>query len=48
MSTKNISTKPGLWCLRDQEIFARVCIGLRGATFKVKNAIEKGGDLWSR
>ena len=38
----------GQWCLRGQEIFARVCIDLRGATFKVKNAIEKGGDLWSR
>ena len=48
MSTKNISTKPGQWCLRGQEIFARVCIDLRGATFKVKNANQKGGDLWSR
>ena len=45
---RTILTQTGQWCLRDQEIFARVCIDLRGATFKVKNAVEKGGDLWSR
>lgn len=45
---KIIFSKTGQWCLRGQEIFAGVCIGLRGATFKVKNANQKGGDLWSR
>ena len=48
MSTKNISTKPGQWCLRGQEAFAGVCIGLRGATLRVKNAMKKGGEVWSR
>jgi len=46
--SRTILTQTGQWCLRGQEIFARVCIGLRGATPRVKNAIEKGGDLWSR
>lgn len=48
MSTKNISTKPGQWCLRGQEAFAGVCIGLRGATLRVKTANQKGGEVWSR
>ena len=45
---KLIFSQLGLWCLRGQEAFAGVCIGLRGATPRVKNAIKKGGEVWSR
>lgn len=45
---KLIFSQSGQWCLRDQEAFAGVCIGLRGATPRVKNAIKKGGEVWSR
>ena len=41
-------SQSGQWCLRGQEAFAGVCIGLRGATLRVKNAMKKGGEVWSR
>ena len=46
--SRTILTQTGQWCLRDQEAFAGVCIGLRGATPRVKNANQKGGEVWSR
>ena len=41
-------SQSGQWCLRGQEAFAGVCIGLRGATPRVKTATKKGGEVWSR
>ena len=43
---KLIFSQLGQWCLRDQETFAGVCIGLRGATLRVKTANQKGGEVW--
>ena len=45
---KIIFSQTGQWCLRGQEVFAWVCIDLRGATLRVKNANQKGGEVWSR
>ena len=48
MLKTNYFSQSGQWCLRGQEAFAGVCIGLRGATPRVKNAMKKGGEVWSR
>ena len=48
MLKTNYFSQSGQWCLRGQEAFAEVCIGLRGATLRVKNANQKGGEVWSR
>lgn len=46
MLKTNYFSLSGQWCLRDQETFAGVCIGLRGATPRVKTANQKGGEVW--
>ena len=41
MLKTNYFSQSGQWCLRGQEAFAGVCIGLRGATPRVKTPLRK-------